>query len=93
MRADIDLASVDPERRAAVAIDLITDDRTRWARQNRRPAAFSARQALAALQFEAFLIWTAAHNVVNGVVLTPQDLARVTLAQRRIDAIADEVAS
>jgi hypothetical protein len=91
MSPALDLASVDPERRAAVAVDQITVERKRWVRHNRRPPAFTARQALAALRFECLLVWTAAHNLVNGVALTSEDLDRLMLAQRRIDAIASEV--
>ena len=85
----MNLADVDPERRAAVAIDHITTEWQRWALKNRRPAA---REALGAVQFECLVVWTAAQNIVNGTELTPEDMERLLLAQRRIDAIVDEAA-
>ena len=88
----MNLADVDPERRAAVAIDHITTEWQRWALKNRRPAALSAREALVAVQFECLVVWTAAQNIVNGTELTPEDMERLLLAQRRIDAIVDEAA-
>lgn len=87
----LDLHDVDTERRAAVALDAITSARQQWGRQQRRPPALSAREALAALQFEALLVWTAAANIRNGVELTDEDMARLTTACRWIDTICDEV--
>lgn len=88
----MNLRQVDPDRRAAVAIDHITTDRKRWAMTNRRPSALSAREALVAVQFECLVIWTAAQNLREGVPLTDEDMARLNVAQQRIDAIVDEVA-
>jgi hypothetical protein len=87
------LHEVDVARRAAVAEDAISTSRRQWQREHRRPPALTAREALAALQFEALLAWTAAHNIVNGVELAEDDLDRLTVAMNRIDAIAGEVAS
>lgn len=87
------LHEVEPARRASVALDAIVTARSTHARQHRRPAALSAREALAALQFESLLIWTAAANVRDGVVLTDEDFDRLTLAIRNIDAITGEVLS
>jgi hypothetical protein len=87
------LHEVEPARRAAVAEDLIGTSRRQWQREHRRPPALTAREALAALQFETLVIWTAAHNIVNGVELADDDLERLTVAMNRIDAIAGEVAS
>jgi hypothetical protein len=85
-----DFSDVDPERRARVAQDIITTQRRQFQRRQRRPAALTAREALAALQFEAMLVWTAAHNIANGNELSEADLERLTLACRWIDTIAGE---
>ena len=87
----LDLQDIDADRRAAVALDAITVARRQWERAQRRPAALTAREALAALQFEALLVRVAAANVRNGVELTDQDLERLTTACRWIDIICDEV--
>ncbi len=87
----LDLQDVDTVRRAPVALDAITSARQQWDRQQRRPAALTAREALAALQFEALLVWTAAANIRNGVELSDDDMARLTTACRWIDTICDEV--
>lgn len=87
----LDLQDIDADRRAAVALDAITVARRQWEREQRRPAALTAREALAALQFEALLVRVAAANVRNGVELTDQDLERLTTACRWIDIICDEV--
>lgn len=89
---NLDLQSVDPDRRAEVALDHIKRDRQRWAVKNRRPAALSAREALVAIQFECLVVWTAAQNLRTGVELTAEDMERLNVAQRRIDAIVDEAA-
>ena len=86
-----DLHEVDAERRAAVALDMITTASSRWQREHRRPGALTAREALAALQFEALFVWTAAANIRNGVELTEDDFDRLTIALRRLDAIGAEV--
>lgn len=87
------LIEVDAERRAGVALDVITTASRQWQRAHRRPGALTAREALAALQFEALLVWTAAANVRNAVELTDDDFARLTTAMSRIDTICDEVMS
>ena len=86
-----DLREVYAERRAAVALDVITTASSRWQREHRRPGSLTAREALAALQFEALLIWTAAANIRNGVELTEADFDRLTTACRWINTISDEV--
>lgn len=91
MSALPDLHGVTPARLAPVVIDTIVDARRRWARENRRPKAFSAREAVAVLQFEALLVWTAAANMRHGVDLSDEDFERLTAACRHIDAIVDEV--
>jgi len=85
------LLEVDTQRRAGVALDAITTSRQHWQRQHRRAPALSARDALAAVQFEALLIWTAAANLLAGVELSQEDWDRITLAMSRIDAICAEV--
>ena len=67
----LDLEDVDAERRAAVAIDLIVAAELAWQRprEHRRPAALSAREALAALQFEASFVAVAASNLASGTPL------------------------
>ena len=58
-----DLMSVETGRRAGVALDFITTSRQKWERENRRPKTLTAREALAALQFEALLVGAAAAAV------------------------------
>lgn len=86
----VTLRDVEPARRAEVAQDAIHAMRRQWERENRRPKALTAREALAALQFEALLVWTAAANVINGEDLSEEDFARLTTACKRIDAISSE---
>ena len=83
---------VEPERRASVALDAIVAERRRHAREHRRPSALTAREALAVLEFDALLVWTAAHNQAVGVELSQDDRARLTVACRNISAIVGEVA-
>jgi hypothetical protein len=83
--------AVDAERAADCAIDEITAQRRQWDRQNRRPPAMSAREALASLRFECLLLWTAWHNLLNGIELTDADSQRITIAMQRIEVICGEV--
>lgn len=87
----IDVGDVDLWRRSDVAFDAITHARAEWAKANRRPAALTAREALAALQFEALLVWVAASNLRTGVELSDEDYERLSAAMCRIESIADEV--
>lgn len=89
--AIIDLQDVELERRADVVIDVVNVARQQWNRDHRRPRSLTAREALSAIQFEALLVWTAAANVRNNVVLSGEDMARLTLAMQRIDTVAKEV--
>jgi len=86
----LDIRTVPAQRRASAALDAITTARSSHARAHRRPPALTAREALAALEFEALLIWTAAHNLVNGVDMSDDDLERLTVAGMRIEAIGRE---
>lgn len=88
----LNLAEVEPARRAAVAQDAIHASHQQWRREHRRPKALTAREALTALQFEALIVWTAAGNVRNGVELTEEDFARLTTSVRWIEIIAREAA-
>ncbi|MDE2565332.1 MAG: hypothetical protein KGL50_06075 [Burkholderiales bacterium] len=87
------LHEVDAERRASVAEDVIIAARHQHLREHRRPPALTAREALAALQFECLVVWTAAANIRAGTELGDEDFDRLTIAARRIDAIVGEVAS
>jgi hypothetical protein len=62
-----------------------------WHRDHRRPSALSAREALAALQFEMLFVWTCAANMRNGVELLDADFERLTTSCRWGDMLADEV--
>jgi hypothetical protein len=84
------LSNVDHARRAAVALDEAHRVQVDHQRAHRRPRAFSARDALSALEFEAMLLWTAMHNLRAGVELTPVDFDRITVAMARIKAICAE---
>lgn len=86
-----DLQAVEPERRVAVVLDVIATTRRQWKREHRRPKALTACEALAALQFEALLVWTAGANIRNGVELTDDDFERLTTALRWINTISEEV--
>jgi hypothetical protein len=88
--ADAELTLIEPERRAAVVLDELHAQSTAWQRTNRRPRGLSAREALAALQFEAMVVWSAAHSLRDGLGLSDEDRARLTLAMQRIDALTDE---
>lgn len=92
MSALSELDGVTPARLAPVVLDRISASRREWQRKNRRPAALTAREALAALQFESLLVWVAAANLRRGEVLADEDFERLTLACRHIDAVCDEVA-
>ena len=87
----MNLVDVEPVRRADVALDEVHAQQRQWHRQNRRPAALTAREALAALQFESLLLWAAWHNVHNGVEMTDDDAARINVAMANINEICDEV--
>jgi hypothetical protein len=86
-----DLAEVDPELRAEAALDEVVHQRRQWERANKRPPALTLREALAALEFEAQVVWTAAANVRWGLALTDEDFDRLSLACRRFAAISTEV--
>lgn len=85
-----ELAEVDPEFRAAAAIDQITHDRRQWERSHKRPPTLTGREVAAVLQFECLLICTACMNVHNGIDLTDEDRQRMLLAMSRVNAICDE---
>jgi hypothetical protein len=57
----------------------------------RRRAMMSARQAIDLIEFECLLVWTAAFNLANGHALTADDLSRLAVAGRRVQAAIDEV--
>jgi hypothetical protein len=86
----IDLKDVDPERRSGVVLDEIHAHGQQWARQNRRPRSLSAREALAALQFEMTFVAVCAGNMAEGYVPTDEDRARLRLSVARVNAFADE---
>lgn len=86
----LELQDVDPARRAEVAQDAITVAHRQWSRENRRPKALTAREALTVLRFEALLVGVAAANILSGEELTDGDFERLALAVRRIDTISSE---
>ncbi len=88
--ADLALHEVDPERRAAVALDASIVRRRQWDREHRRPPALTAREALAAVRFESLLIWAAWGHVLWGGTVTTEDRDRANLAMQRIEQIFDE---
>lgn len=87
----LDLNDVEAARRSGVALDAISAAQRQHAREHRRPAALTAREALAALEFEALLVLVAAGNLRNGEPLCDDDFERLALAQRRIQTLVDEV--
>lgn len=84
------LSEVDADLRAAAALDDIVSSSREWKRQHRRPRAFSARDALVVLQFEALLVGVAAGNLAYGTALSEVDRERLLLAVSRIHTITDE---
>jgi hypothetical protein len=86
----LDLADVDADRRAAVAVDHVIADRQQFHREHRRARALTAREALAALRFEALLVWVAASSLRSGIELSEDDHQRLTVACSRIELLADE---
>jgi hypothetical protein len=87
----IELQDVDPERRSGVALDEIYAQGRQWARENRRPRALTAADALAALQFEVLFVAVCAGNIAEGYELTDDDRERLRLTVARVNTIADEV--
>lgn len=84
---------LEPDRRAAVAIDRITRAELDHQRKSRRPSALTAREALAAVHFECLLVTICASNIAQGIELTDKDYERLLLAAARIERIATEVAT
>jgi len=80
----LDVADVDVDRRAEIALDVIRTQRRRWARANRRPPALRPREALQALLHEALVVMVA--DPANY-----DDRQRLVVACQRIHAIASEV--
>lgn len=52
--------------------------------QKKPPLAFSDRQLLSCIEFEASIVAIAAHDIINGIALTKSESERVGLAYRRI---------
>ncbi|MFM2058164.1 MAG: hypothetical protein RLY71_2549 [Pseudomonadota bacterium] len=51
----------------------------------RRVGMLTAGQALDLIRAECNLIWVAAHNLANGLTLTPDDLVRLNIAAARVE--------
>lgn len=88
----MNLADVEPERRADVALDEVLSAVSAWDRRIRRPAALTPREALVALEFEALFVCVAASNLAAGFDLTDEDRERLRLAYARIDRLMREAA-
>lgn len=86
----VDLADVDVQRRADVALDHINASRQQHHREHRRPRALSAREALAALQAEAGIVWIVGMDVCGGVEVSDDDWQRFNIALQRIDTLVQE---
>jgi hypothetical protein len=54
-----------------------------------RPSLLTPRQALSVLAFESTLAAVAAGNAANGVALSAADMARLLIASKRINQIAE----
>lgn len=78
----------EPELRAESALDRVTSESRAWNRK--RPRAFSARDALAALQFEVTFLHVVSATMRDGTALADEDHARLVMACGRIHAIVDE---
>lgn len=81
---------MEQHRVAASTVDEIEGYKRRWQRENRRPRALTAREALAAMQFEATVIWCYGKSLVAGATPSAVDEERVTLAMRRVNELAGE---
>jgi hypothetical protein len=77
---------------AAVGLDLedLFPPRESSSRPLQRPRLMTHAQALGLLEFESLLVVVAANNLAHGHALTPDDLARLSVAARRIGAVCDE---
>lgn len=84
-RIDADL--IEPQRLAASVIDEVVIQRRRRDDTGR---GLTAREALAALKFEALVVSLAAQNMARGMALGDADLTRLLVAWGRIDTIAAE---
>jgi hypothetical protein len=84
------LHEVDPERRAAVALDIIAVARLKFSREHRRPTAITLREAFAAAYFESMVLYTAWANQLNGEQLTEKDNERVRIAMAQLLALFEE---
>ena len=82
--------AIEPERRAACVLDEVGAARRSWERTNRRSRALSAREAIAAIQFECLLVWAYGKSLLTGHTPSDDDEARVSIAMRRITEITDE---
>ena len=87
----LDLVGVDPERRSGIALDHIHAARVQHRREQRPPGALTAREALAAIAYEARFVWVCAGNLRNGIELAGEDFSRLTYAARSIDLVCAEV--
>lgn len=56
----------------------------------RRVGMLTAGQALDLIRAECNLIWVAAHNLANGLTLTPDDLERLSIAAARVENLVLE---
>lgn len=56
----------------------------------RRVGMLTAGQALDLIRAECNLIWVAAHNLANGLPLTPDDLERLSIAAARVENLVLE---
>lgn len=88
---DIDADLIEPQRLAASVADVLVHERHHPPRTGQR--GISARDALRALHFEAFLVSVAASNLAHGEPLNDEDRARLLLAWGRIDTIVSEALS
>jgi hypothetical protein len=70
---------------AAKALGAWTDDGTVF--RNSRPKPLPASLAIQVLGFESTLTAVAAGNIANGVMLSSDDRARLTVSAQRINAI------
>jgi hypothetical protein len=76
-------------QRAEAAIDQVAMQSHAWHRK--RPRAFTARDALIALQFEATLLHVVSAAMREGSALNDEDHERLVVACGRINVIVDEV--
>lgn len=87
---EIEPELIEPQRLAECVIDALKVEHRRPVHLQQGRRGITARDALRALHFEAFLVCIAAANLANGIELSEEDRQRLMQAFGRIDQIVEE---